>query len=289
MENKKEFEPFQRTLDVSSFKFRWMTANCYQFILPGNKTLVVDPFLPPVDHPNKKWAMQSGNLSPEDLGGADYVFVNHSHTDHVGNLKDVCDMYKPRILCHSSVAWQLSRDLNLQQTKIFPYENESTYLFNDFTFSTYTGRHCGDPNETDFREGPDIGSEFEVVNTYGALFNTDFILTTKTNLRVGFCAGTFDETEQNRWKNAGLNVFIRQCSWHIHTGEMEDIAEDFMLTGAPVMLPLHHEVDYNTANKNGWARLFNEYLASKGYYGRLYMPERGKWHSITVGVRLEDS
>ena len=283
-----DFAPFKRTLAVPSFSFRWMNANCYQFRLPDGKTFIVDPFFPdPAVEP--KWEGKSCELRPKDLEQVDYIFVNHTHGDHIGSLKETYDLFKSRILCHSATAFLLSRNLDIPQQKIFPFENERTYHFPGFTLSTYTARHVGRPDAEHFSPGPDMGTPLERLNEVGTLFNHNFILRTASNLRIGYCAGTFDDTERYEWKQEGINVFLRQMSWHIRTNMMEDIAEDFMSTGAAVMLPLHHEEDYKYQDKNAWAQRFNEYLASKGYYGRLYMPERAKWCSITLGAVLGEN
>ena len=172
---------------------------------------------------------------------------------------------------------------NLFQQHIFPFEHEKTYQFPEFKITTITSRHVGPPQATDFQV-LDPDTQYERTNALGGLFNSNFILETPTNLRVGFCAGVFEDPEKSFWMGRGVNVFIRQMSWQIRRHQIEDVAEDFMATGAQIMIPMHHEEDYKNEDKNAWAQEFNEYVAAKGYSGRCFMPERAKWHTVNFGV-----
>ena len=286
---------FEKSLVIPTLKLRWFTCNCYQFILPNGKSILTDPFLPAPDSVGWQFPEHYCGYLPEDLGSLDYVILNHTHGDHIGTLPEIYNMYLPRIFGHVGYAYQLCLDLDIPQRKVFPYENEHTYHFNDFTLETFTARHGGPENPKPpsamVQGGP--ADKFTVLNQYGTLFNTDFILTTSQGVRIGFCSGVFDENERYEWKDAKIDVLIRQCPEFMRSGDYAELAEQFMGTGAKILLPLHHEHPYDHHKPYDqidcvkFVENVNTYLAEKEYIGRMILLERGKWYNLTTGIFCE--
>ena len=278
-------QTFVNELKVSVLKYRWFTCNCYQFQLPNGKTILMDPFLPSADSDNPNFSSHYCGFLPEDLGRVDYVLLNHTHGDHIGSLKEVYELYHPRIFCHAAYAYQLCKDLDIPQRMVFPFENEKTYHFEDFTLETYTARHAGPDNPRPMSmEHIDEGTPFEELNHYGMLFNTNFIITTPNHLRIAFSSGVFDENEKYVWKVAGIDILIRQCVVEMLNGNYQKTAKEFMETPAKLLLPLHHEKAYEKIDCSDFRKNLNQYLSEQNYIGRYFMPERGRWHEICFGI-----
>ena len=145
-------ENFCESISAEALKFRWFTCNCYQFELPGGKRILFDPFLPAEDSDGYKFAEHYCGYLPKDLEKVDYVIINHTHGDHIGSLKETYNLYKPRVLCHASVAFEIAKDEDVPQRMIFPFENEKEYIFDDFKLATITGRHGGSADPKPMRE-----------------------------------------------------------------------------------------------------------------------------------------
>ena len=89
-------------LEVSTVKIRYFAFNCLEIKLPSGKTVVVDPCL------HKEGRMSCG-YGVEDLEGCDYVFVNHSHGDHVGSLGELYNRFHPQIMAHAATSYDLAK------------------------------------------------------------------------------------------------------------------------------------------------------------------------------------
>ncbi len=93
---------FENNLSIPVFKVRYFAFNCLEMKLPGGKTLVIDPCL-------EKEGRYSCGYDEQDLEGCDYVFVNHTHGDHVKTLGKVYDRFQPLVMAHAAVAFELAK------------------------------------------------------------------------------------------------------------------------------------------------------------------------------------
>ena len=284
------FVPDVKTVEAAPLRFRWFTCNCYQFMFPNGKTFVVDPFLLPKGYSGDPHFGYMG-FETEDLGSADYVFVNHGHIDHIGTLKETWEKYGSRILAQDTLAAVLSRDFNISQTAFFPYAWNQTYDFGDFTLTTLPARHNGNRRPSE-RIDINVEEPFQEAGFLGTLFNTNFILETPNHVRIGFCAGVFrdGEIEKNCWKGKGCNIFIRQYGGRFRRNDAEGLAREFMETGASILLPMHQEriyTDIAAEDINGMIEKVNAILEAKGYAGRALAPQCGHWYTVKLAAVYE--
>ncbi len=183
---------------------------------------------------------------------------------------------------------QLVTSFQIRQQLVFLFENNQHYEFADFTLDTSLARHSYE-NEPELLVRKELrlldkGPPFETLYPYGSLYNTNFILTVKNNVKIAFCGGSFEDVERNRWRNAGINVLLRQCGTPIRQNDYERVAQDLMDTGAELMLPLHHENMYGKQEVMPFVEKVNETLEKRGYPGRMFMPEQGRWYRLGLGI-----
>ena len=59
-------------------KLRYINGQCYEFILPGGKHLITDPYITPT-----KGLANAGmpEFSTDQIEGADYILLTHTHYD----------------------------------------------------------------------------------------------------------------------------------------------------------------------------------------------------------------
>ena len=191
---------------------RWLTACCYEIRLPGGKTLITDPFLPAPDDPAVHWRKYSYGTTVADLEGGDYALISHPHGDHIGSIMELFDRFGCRVLCHDAYAMQLVTSFRIRQQMVFPFANNQHYAFADFTLDTSLARHSYE-NEPELLARKELrlldkGTPFEALYPYGSLYNTNFIITARNNVKIAFCGGSFEDVERNRWRDAGINILL---------------------------------------------------------------------------------
>ena len=75
-------------LKTSGLKFRWINGQGFEFVMPNGKTLLTDPFYDMPSFEEGKGMALTG-FHTEDIDHVDYVFINHTHGDHIGNLQEI--------------------------------------------------------------------------------------------------------------------------------------------------------------------------------------------------------
>lgn len=286
------FTPFEKQQFPGGLSLRWLNVNCYEIKLPGGKTVVTDPFLPHETDELPLWRDNACGYTAEDLEGADYAIVGHSHGDHLGSVHEVFDRFGCAVLCHKAYAIHMTTSLMIPQQLVFPMEGEQRYEFEDFTLETCTARHLysgprdenGKPVRLKEIRCSSKGTPFEPLSVYGGMFNTDYILTTGSNLRIAFCSGDFPDHQRRRWADAGIQILLRQCDQYVRDNAAQAMADDILAAGAELTLPLHHERYYDTPAFTEFAAAVNQELAARNYPGRFFLPRRGTWYQL--GVRI---
>ena len=272
-----------------AFKFRWINGQCFEFKLNNGKTLLTDP-----------WFSGGGNMaskcppgfSVEDIEAADYLFLNHTHGDHIANLQEVYDRFHPIVICHSAVAMELSRFFSIPLTSIYPVDYEGTYYFDGFIMETHHATHHGQPGDyaqviERFSGMPDFGGNPEL-NAMGSVFNMNFIMTTEQGMRVAFIGGNDDGMLKRMTGKDKPNVVIRNkmASSKHKEGAAEKFADWFSQSDMQLLIPMHYET-WLTDDPEFSEQVhedMNRIMMEKGLVGRVAPMERGKWYTLELSI-----
>ena len=278
------------TLAVAhTLKFRWINGQCFEFRFSNGKTLITDP-----------WYSGGGrladkcppNFTTEDLEGGDYVFLNHTHGDHIANLQEVCDRLHPTVITHSAVCMELAHQFSLPLTSIYPVDYEGTYYFDGFILETHHATHHKQPSnyaQTIERfSRPEFADKPEL-NAMGGIFNMNFILTTDEGVRIGFIGGNDDGMLQRMQGKNRPNIVIRNkvASSKVKTNVAEDFANWFAHADVPLLVPMHYET-WLTEDPEFAAKMIadmNRIMEEKGKIGRVAPMIRGKWYTLDLSIR----
>lgn len=76
----------QTLCTTQGLKFRWINGQCFEFVFPNGKVLLSDPYFDDNEHFPVGKGMNLQNFHVEDIERVDYLFVNHTHFDHIYNL-----------------------------------------------------------------------------------------------------------------------------------------------------------------------------------------------------------
>ena len=67
---------------------RWLHCAGYEIRLPCGKTIVTDPFLTTQDFGGFTW---------ENIEGADYILVTHTHGDHTSDVGNLVEKFRSQV------------------------------------------------------------------------------------------------------------------------------------------------------------------------------------------------
>lgn len=288
-----------KTYSTSCTRYRWFTENCHEFRLPSGKTLIVDPMFVTKETVAKNKVMASfySGVTVDDLEACDYVFINHTHGDHIGYLKQLYEKFHPLIFANGYVAMKLAKTLDLPPRKIYPYSVPGVIRTSDFTLETFVGTHVVTIEDKPYSEaGKDFGPDSNFgplgaasdpdLNLFGHMFNTNFILTTTDGLQIAFCAGEYNDHVRCDWKGRHPNFLIKQLSMPQRPGVLEEMAQSVEDLGVPFLLTMDHQNPVKDAA--GSAKKVNAMLKERGVSGRMFVPVSGRWYDLFAGIQEED-
>ena len=245
---------------------------------------MTDPFFP--QHP-KAWKRENTPLPDlEHLGTIDYVVINHSHFDHTAGLPDVFRGSNPVVICDRMFARELSAAYQIPEYNIFPFVPGMTYDFPDFRLDTISGKHGSIGSVCDL-EGKDFADPQRPfvgrLNSYGCLFNTNFLFTLMNGFRIGFVAGVDVDTAAKYWKRKEPNLLLRQRMCH---EKPQEYAEECCGLGGQMVLPMHHDAcDEENQDMNVYTQNVNRLLDGTGMC--MFNPKRLKWYSVKMQISIE--
>ena len=135
------------------------------------------------------------------------------------------------------------------------------------------------------------GMNMKELGHLGGLFNMNYVLQVPGNLRIAFWAGRLDGRAYPVMKQMATyypNFVLRQIPLRLPEHAETIYARELQELGAAIMLPMHHE-RYEIAMPGALEQLFagiNEEMKKCGMCGRAFVPQRGKWYSVSFGMKL---
>lgn len=225
-----------------------------------------------------------------DLEGGDYVFLNHTHADHIANLQEVYDRFHPTIIAHSAVCMELARQFSIPLTSIYPVDYEGEYYFDGFILETHHATHHKQPFH--FQQMADndspFGGNMADLNAMGGIFNVNFMLTTQEGMRIAFIGGNDDGMIERMKGTNRPNLIIRNkmASSKVKNHVAEDFAEWFSQANVPLLVPMHYET-WLTEDPEFATKMIddmNRIMKEKGKIGRVAPMQRCKWYTLDLGI-----
>ncbi len=235
----------KKQLAVSNgLKLRWINGQCFEFKFSNGKNLLTDPWYS-WDDPNHPLAkICPPGFDTGKLEGADYVFLNHTHGDHIFNLQEVYDRFHSTVITHSAVAFELVKAFDIPLTSIYPVDYEGTYYFEGFSLCVHHETHHEQGDTlSESLERKRMDSRKNQLSSMGGLFNMNFELTTEEGLRIAFLGGNDDGMLERFKRNGRPNIVIRN---KMHSSKhMENVSKDwaefFAEANVQLLIPMHYE------------------------------------------------
>lgn len=278
-------------------KLRWLNVQSYEIKLSNGKVILFDPQLSdPVssDDRAKYYRIpERFHLDKNSVERVDYLILNHSHCDHLIDLGYFVHKFNPLVICHQCAAYELAKAFDIPFTSIYPVGDQEMHAFEDFTLYTFHGSHM--PQDFIYSSMPNImeksygvnGVGMHEIGHLGGIFNMNYGICTRENLRLGFWAGRMDQLAYPVLKQLAdfrPNVLLRQIPTRLPEQAADILAEELQALGAQLMLPMHHEM-FEIQYPDFLPELFsniNQQLEQRSCTGRALLPVRGEWYQIGV-------
>ncbi len=191
-------------------QFTYYGHACFS-ILTNNKKLLFDPFI-------------TGNelAAHIDINSidADYIFISHGHSDHVGDAVSLAQATGAKVVCN----WEIYEWLVTQNvTYVHPMNTGGQWQFEEFRVKCTAAQHSGGLPDGSYGGNP-MG--FLVSNEEGSFYYS------------GDTALTMDMQLIPRW--AKLNFAVLPIGDNFTMG-YEDAAEAAMMTGCNTVVGVHYD------------------------------------------------
>ncbi len=282
-----------------SLKFRWLGTVCLEIVLASGKVIVVDPYLD---------SSPTSPIKSSDMTGADYIAITHGHVDHFADAGLLAHKFNSTVICSRSIATPLARFMNVDFDTMVKVTAGDRIEFSDFWLEVKKADHVSTlgplkeayRRKTGHEPPPDMPAEelFRAVYSRGEP-NPDpaqdklrrkvedagitigeqvsYVFQTPDNLRLYVHgAGPYDY----------LRSIIKESRSHVFFAQLggvrsEVAAEIAALSGAPIVVPVHHDMD-GPEVMHKRALSMAHHLAALSPHARLVDVEPGKWYEIKL-------
>ncbi len=282
--DRKECIMGKEVISTCGLKFRWINGQGFEFRMPNGKTLLTDPFFYMPEFQEGK-GMSLMGFHVDDIEQVDYVFVNHTHHDHIGNLQQVVDRFHPIVICHSAVAMELARNFCIPLTSIYPVDFNGRYYFDGFSLDTYHGTHHA--SKADYETSRKFMGGDDELGVMGSIFNVNFILNLPEGLRVAFVGGN-DDGMTERFREIRPNIMIRNKMGSSRDFDRvaERFADIFVKSNTQLLIPMHCETWANERPEFLQEVMddMNRIMEEHNLVGRVKLLERTKWYSLNLTI-----
>jgi L-ascorbate metabolism protein UlaG (beta-lactamase superfamily) len=94
-----------------SIDMRWLGTACFEMVLPGKQTVVIDPYLDD---------SLTAPVTSDEIEGCDYILITHGHYDHVLDVGKLTRRFDCKIFCSEVAAGSLMRFQQVPPDRITP-------------------------------------------------------------------------------------------------------------------------------------------------------------------------
>lgn len=282
----------------TSIKLRaFNIGGAFELALPNGKVILIDPCFS-YPKPDKTYSsVFQGGYTREDVTGADYIILTHSHWDHDIDIGYFVEKFNARVFCSVTCAEEILKYHKIPYDNLVPVFPNSKYTLEDYVLEIFQGKHNpqgGRKYEEECRLANAIGvTDHSRCDQLGNLDSIDFMITTNNHFSVLMTGGMvvwqdiFDICKQK-----APNLLLRQAGVRKNGEQVspKELAELLIRYHAQIVLPFHHEVIVNKYGKDWTDDYFSqvaEYI-SQVEPGMVFVnPEEWKWYNIGIDVSID--
>jgi L-ascorbate metabolism protein UlaG (beta-lactamase superfamily) len=260
-----------------SIKVRWLGCACFEVILPSGKVLITDPF---IDY------SPSSPIKADQLTGADYVSLTHTHFDHCTDVGFLVKKYHSKVICPVSMAGRLIEFFNLDWTQVIRVRAGDRVVFDDLQVEVKRAEHIHlhytrEEELKAFYPSP-LNEMMPAMITAGLhqmpvrdMEMVNYVFQTGDNLRILMYGGITADYLVHEIVQSHPNIALFQSL------DPAYVAEFAALCGAEVIIPYHHDMKIEDTHR--LSRSLAKLLATMSKAKCLDI-EHGKWYKLGMGV-----
>lgn len=285
-------------MKISSMKIRpFNVGGAFEIRLPNGKVILIDPYFTGNSF--------EGGFSREDITGADYILLTHSHFDHDLDLGYFVKKFNSQVFCGVMSAEEVLKFHQIPYDNLFPVYPNCRYTLPDFTLDTYQAKHNPNGGKTFLPDGlvdayDRLGlSGHARCDQLGSLESFDYMITTPNHFSVLMASGRviwddlFDVCKQKAPNVLLRQAGIREAGGNMFTGKQigpDAMAELLAKYHAQIIFPFHHDVLLARWGKEKTSEYFsqvNQCLQKLEPACALVDPQAWKWYSVGIDVSME--
>lgn len=282
---------------AGSIKIRSFHAGCaHEILLPGGKHLLIDPFF--------RDSLGYG-YTLEDVHGADYILLTHTHFDHDLDLGYFAKKFNSLVFVGAFSARALLRYHGLAYDQVIPVLPGEKYTLDDFTLEVIGAKHnpnggkVYDPDRDIALDAKGVAGHQEC-DENGNLESVDYFLTTPCGFRMQTVSGRFlwkEPYEISKEKCPDLllrQAGVRRGGAGFENGQQvspKELADLFMGYRAKILMPFHMDMVYRALGTEATEEYFKEVgrlIHQQGQGMEFLYPRPWKWYQIGLAVREEE-
>lgn len=264
-----------------SIKLRWLGNACFEIVLPSGKVLITDPF---IDY------SPTSPIKSEEVTGADYIAVTHTHFDHCTDLGMLVKKFNSRVLCGQLAGGRLADFFGFRWTNLVRVRAGDTVTFDDLRIEIKRSEHIFLPitreQELNARYNPPLDKMMPAMITADLhqmpvrdMEMLNFVFETSEHLRIAMFGGGAFGYQRHEILSYKPNVAIFQFGGS--AAGAEPMVELAALSGAELVIPYHHDSHPEVTHKN--AKEIASLIAAKSK-ARFLDIEHGKWYELGVCI-----
>ena len=283
----------------SGIRIRWITTCCFEVVLPNGKVLCFDPWDGSMPE-GEKMPPEDTGVTYDDFVGADYIFLSHSHGDHIFGAKYLSekfrkDTYGGHIFMPAMSTKIMCDQLDIPYRDAVPMFPGETLNLEDIIVTCHKCRHFGDvgspygtqPSVARKRLEEEGGDpEKAYMSNMGSIEEVDLSITVKeNNFRFMVLGGRIYRFYNiyDYAKTFNPDFVIRQLSPGFTPEEYAEMVHQYH---APIVFPSHHD-SHRLEKKRGttyeeYFSAVNRHLEEMGSVTRVVNIQRTKWYRIGV-------
>lgn len=276
---------------AEGIKIRSFHAGCaHQVVLPGGKNLLIDPFF--------RDSLEGHSL--EEVEGADYILITHTHFDHELDLAYFVRKYNSLVFVGAQSAHALLRYHKIPYDNVIPVYPGETFTTKDFRLEVIGAKHnlmggkCYDPDRDIAMEAKGEPGHKEC-DECGNLESIDYLVTTNTGFRMMTVSGqALWEEPFEIAKDRCPDLLLRQAGVRrggdFASGQQvssRELAEFLIRYRAKILMPFHMDVIYMRWGREKTDAYFREvgtFIREMAPGREFLFPEPWKWYRIGTSV-----
>lgn len=231
-------------MNSHSFKMRCFNVGCgHEIVLPNGKTILIDPYYPD----------KTPGHTQDDIQGADYILVTHTHFDHDLNLGYIAKKFNSKVVLPAMAALAEAKYQHLTYDSIYPAFPNTKLTFPDFSLEIFQAKHntlgaaAYNPEVDVTYKMTGVKGDLDT-DALGGIFSLDYLITTNNGFKILIASGqNMWEESISRFQELRANMLLRQCSvrpvgMDMYSGGQVDahtLAKLFTSYNAQILIPFH--------------------------------------------------